>query len=156
MTKISNKIKYIEKSFEDKPSFLIKIEGVEYISNGCVFVENTAKNIELLYSQYDCKAYIQELLDVTWSDISNVTDTRYMFSGCTSLETFSSEIPNVTNAWGMFRGCTSLETFSSEIPNMTNARYMFSGCTSLETFSSEIPNMTNAWGMFRGCIKLNK
>ena len=54
---------YVEKSFEDKPSFVIVLEDLEtgketsYISNGCQFVENTEDNIKRLVKNYVCKVY---------------------------------------------------------------------------------------------------
>ena len=45
---------YVEKSFEDKPSFIIVLEDLDtgkeisYISNGCQFVEQTKDNINKL------------------------------------------------------------------------------------------------------------
>ena len=122
-------LKYVECSFEDKPSFVILMsDGKEYISNGCVFIENTQKNINSLIRRYDCKSYLEELLNSKEIDISEISNVRYMFAGCKALTSFSSELPKVTNASFMFQGCISLTSFSSELPKVTNAYGMFYGC----------------------------
>ena len=84
-------LKYIERSFENKPSFLILMKNNEekrlYISNGCKFVEYTKANIALLVRDYDCQFYIDELLTSKGVDMSSVIDAVYMFYGCSSLNT---------------------------------------------------------------------
>ena len=132
MTHLSNKVKYIEKSFEDKPSFIVKIDDVEYISNGCVFVENIQDEIDKLVEEYDCKDYLDELLSSEWVDFSIITNARYMFGYCKSLKSFDSDMSGVIDAYSMFSNCISLEKFTSDMSNMTNASFMFYNCTSLK------------------------
>ena len=36
-------LKYVEKSYGGNPSFIIELDGINYISNGCVFVVDTKK-----------------------------------------------------------------------------------------------------------------
>ena len=105
MTHLSNKVKYVKSSFVGKPSFLIVIDKIEYISNGCVFVENTQSNIDELIKKYDCKKYLDELLSSEWKDFSVITDATSMFWNCTSLTSFDSDISNVSNARSMFWNC---------------------------------------------------
>ena len=125
-------LKYVECSFEDKPSFVILMsDDKEYISNGCVFVENTQKNINSLIRIYDCKSYLEELFNSKEIDISEISNARYMFSGCISLTSFSSKLPLVTDARSMFYDCRELTSFSSELPMVTDDRYMFVGCKAL-------------------------
>ena len=67
-------LKYVRKSFHGKPSFLVLMgDDKEYISNGCVFAENTPENREKLIAKYDCKKYINDLLAAKDSDMSEVT-----------------------------------------------------------------------------------
>ena len=45
---------YVENSFGGKPSFVILMsDGKEYISNGCVWKENTKENVAELIEKYD-------------------------------------------------------------------------------------------------------
>ena len=72
--------KYIAKSFEGKPSFIIVLEEEgtlkEFIYNGCVFKENTEDNIKALIEEFDCEFFLEELLnspDLN-GDYSGITD----------------------------------------------------------------------------------
>lgn len=88
-------------------------------------------------------------------DFSKLVTAYYMFSGCSSLTSFSTPLPKVTTANNMFQGCSSLTSFDSNLQSLTNARYMFSGCSNLESFSAPLTSLVrNAYGMFSGC-KLN-
>jgi hypothetical protein len=153
---------YVEKSFEDKPSFIIVLEDlktgkeISYISNGCQFVEQTEGNINELISEYDCEEYLKELLDSKITDLSVITDGYYMFFGCTNLQQFTVELPNLTDGCGMFEGCTNLQQFTVELPNLTDGCGMFEGCTNLQQFTVELPNLTDGSFMFVGCNNLQK
>ena len=125
-------VNYVEDSYEGKPSFvLLMSDNKEYISNGCVFVENTDANIKELIEEFDCKSMLEELFNSPSIDISSVTDSRSMFEGCTSLVEFSSDLSSVTNSSYMFCGCTSLVEFSGDLSAVTDSNHMFYGCTSL-------------------------
>lgn len=126
-------LKYVERSFEGKPSFLILMsDGKEYISNGCVFVENTKDNREALVDEYGCEGYLTELLENGLElDISEITNSSFMFYGCTSLVSFDADMSRVTDSYSMFYGCTSLVSFDTDMSKVTDSRYMFYDCTSL-------------------------
>ena len=124
---------YVPKSFGDRPSFvLLMSDNKEYISNGCVFVENTQENVDGLIVGYDCQHWLDELFQSDGCDMSSVVDASYMFCNCKSLKTFSGDMKSVVNASFMFYNCKSLETFSGDMPSVVNASCMFYGCTSLD------------------------
>jgi hypothetical protein len=102
---------YVPKSFEGKPSFvLLMSDNKEYISNGCVFVENTQENVDGLIVGYDCQHWLDELFQSDSCDMSSVVNASYMFYNCESLETFDSDdMSSVVDATGMFRGCDIIE-----------------------------------------------
>lgn len=105
---------YVEKSFEDKPSFIIVLKNTDnkeipFISNGCQFVELNDKNIEKLIQDYDCKEYIDQLLESTLESTDNLKNVRHMFKGCTSLESVELSLPSATDCWGLLEGCTFSE-----------------------------------------------
>lgn len=101
---------YVPKSFEGKPSFvLLMSDGVEYISNGCVFVKNTQENVDGLILKHNCKHWLDELFQSDGCDMKSVVDASYMFQNCESLETFDGDMPSVTDARYMFYGCKSLK-----------------------------------------------
>lgn len=93
---------YVECSYEDKPSFILLMsDGKEYISNGCVFIENTTENRCLLIDDYDCESELFELIESGPIEIKDVTDSRYMFS-CSQITKFSSDMSSVTDSSYMF------------------------------------------------------
>jgi len=143
---------YVKNSFEGKPSFvLLMSDGKEYISNGCVFVENTQENKDRLIEEHGCSEELDALFDSPSLDNEDLTDGRCMYRGCTGL-TSTSEYPNLTDGSWMYRGCTGL-TSTSEYPNLTDGRCMYRGCTGL-TSTSEYPNLTDGRCMYEGCTGL--
>jgi len=86
--------------------------------------------------------------EVLGANTTSVTNMRYMFSFCTSLETAQLfDTSSVTSINSMFRGCTLLETIPLfDTSNVTDMMYVFNGCSSL-TFlplfnTSKATNMT--------------
>ena len=155
---------YVEKSFEDKPSFVIVLEDLDtgkeisYISNGCQFVENTEENVGMLVEEYDCKVYLEELFDnkSKIENLDSIVNGSCMFSGCTNLTQFTSDLPNLVNGYYMFEGCTDLTQFTLELPNLVNGSCMFYGCTNLTQFTSDLPKLVNGMFMFEGCTNLTQ
>ena len=105
-------IKYVENSYGDKPSFLILMDdSKEYISNGCQFIENTPENIKFLEREFKGSGeYLKELFSSKQVILEEVTSTRWMFDGCTSLAEFKGDMPNVADTRCMFEGCTALKS----------------------------------------------
>lgn len=92
-------------------------------------------------------------------DTSGVTDMRWMFHGCGSLQTLdvsSWNTEKVTDMFGLFCGCGSLEKLevgSWNTRNVTNMLAMFNGCRSLQTLevgSWNTEKVTNTNWMFDG------
>ena len=97
--------------------------------------------------------YCRNLTSFT-PDLSNLTNSAYMFTGCTSLTSFSSDLSSLTNGYGMFFYCISLTSFTSDLSSLTNGNSMFEQCFNLTSFSSALPNLTTGDGMFNNCHKL--
>ena len=96
-------------------------------------------------------------------DTSNVTDMRYMFEGCSSLESLDLsgfDTSNVTDMRYMFHGCNSLESLDLsgfDTSNVTDMRCMFHGCNSLESLDLsgfDTSNVTDMDSMFEDCSSL--
>ena len=140
---------YVEMSYGGKPSFVILMsDGKEYISNGCVFVENNQENIDQLIQKYSCKSFLDELFDSPPLPIEELVDGRSMFRGCKSLTEFNIDLPNLVNGQGMFFCCKSLTDFNSDLPNLVDGSYMFCGCDSLTEFNVDLPNLEDDRAMF--------
>lgn len=91
-----------------------------------------------------------------------------MFEGCTELTSFppsGAHVTNMTNCKNMFAGCTNLRTVNTEgSPNgvlvgmnsaqITNAEGMFKGCIKLTEAPYIFNNIATADSMFEGCVSL--
>ncbi len=100
---------YVQNSFEGRPSFVIEMsDGKDYISNGCVFVENTEENRDKLIKGFDCGAELIALFNADGIAIEELEDGRYMFSGCENLAEFKADMPILEDGLGMFNGCEKL------------------------------------------------
>ena len=77
------------------------------------------------------------LLTVEKLKVDNITDTSYMFNGCSNLTSVCSsdwDTGKITKADYMFAGCSKLtkESFTNfELPNVESASHIFDGCTNL-------------------------
>jgi len=156
-------LKYIEKSFEGKPSFLIEIDGVEFISNGCVFKENTKENIESLVEKYNSKVYIDELLSS--KDIESLLEVTNMYSMFRGAKYFDGDISkwdvsNITHMSYMFLGAESFNQDNSnwDTSNVTDMSCMFNGAKSFNQNISkwDTSNVTDMYGMFWGAETFNQ
>lgn len=100
---------------------------------------------------------LSDEIPLSFDDTSNITDTRGMFYGCSSLTTVPLfDTSNVTNMDSMFYGCTSLPTVPEfDTSNVTSMQGMFFQCPELITVPSlDMQNVTNALYMFNGCKNL--
>ena len=97
------------------------------------------------------------------SNTSNLTDMKWMFSGCTditSLDVSNFNTSNVTLMGSMFSGCsglTSLDVSNFDTSKVTDMNNMFSSCsglTSLNLSNFDTRNVTDMSGMFNGCSNL--
>ena len=138
--------KYIKSSFQGKPSFLIELDndGVirEYISNGCTFIENTAENIEAIVKKYNCRSFIDELLN---SDVIDnykcITDARHMFRGSEEITELTLSLPKAVDCRCMLNGCSSLVKLTLSIPKAKFCWYMLNDCSSLTKENTRISHI---------------
>ena len=89
--------------------------------------------------------------------VENVTDTNYMFDGCSSLNTIPQmDTSSVSSMNYMFRDCASLTTIPQlDTSSATNLGGMFQGCSSLTTIPElDTSSATNLGRMFQGCSSL--
>ena len=105
--------------------------------------------------------FILELIHMC--DTSEITDMKWMFSGCTSLKTLdlsSWDVSNVTNMYSMFEDCTALTTLNLDNWNTAKVRdmqTMFANCSSLRQLNVNhfnILRIEQIWGIFENCSKL--
>ena len=101
-------------------------------------------------------------IDISGWDVSNVTNMRYMFFGCSKFncDLSSWNVSNVEDITGMFINCVNLNSdFSNwNMHNVTNMKYMFYGCKKFEGKGLEnwdVSNVENMSCMFQNC-DLNK
>jgi len=163
--------------FGDKPSFLVYLDGLLYISTPDRFVEFTDTTLENL-SNEDVDE--EELANITAllesdniADESTIVDMSNLFS-CAESEHYKDgnmvfnpilntiigvkiDTSNVTIMNGMFSGCTSLKYLDINTSNVTIMQSMFSHCRSLK----KIPRLNtdkviNMDAMFMGCTSLKK
>jgi len=151
-------LKHVDVSFEGKPSFLLLMEldgnHKEFISNGCVFVENTEESRKKLIRKHSCEEELHGLLNSPNTDISDVRDGRYMFHGCYELTNFVADLGSLENGSCMFWGCNSLTHFEADFSSLKYGRGMFNDCESLTHFEADFSSLKDGSCMFWGCDEL--
>lgn len=102
-------------------------------------------------------------------NIENVTSTRELFRGCTSLKTIEGftdvNMANNTDCFSMFRDCSNLVNIDNNqlnwynLNNVSDLSWLFSDCTGLTSLTlnnfSSIPLLTNTSRMFQNCTNLS-
>ena len=152
--------KYVKKSYEGKPSFIIELEDdnsvvKEYISNGCVFLENTEENIKYLINEFNCKDYLEELFNSSeLKDYSDIIDCRHLLEGCPSLTEVTLILPNATGCFSMLYDCYSLTKATLLLPKAIDCSFMLSGCSSLTEITLSLPAKTICYCMLEECPSL--
>ena len=115
--------------------------------------------LSCMYLFQDC-VNLQQIEFNNCFDTSQVTDMRFMFSGCRSLRNL--DITNfntskVTNMRAMFKNCNSLSSLdikSFDTSCVTSMDFMFSGCGSLinlDVTNFDTSKVTNMRAMFNEC-----
>ena len=96
---------------------------------------------------------------------NNITDTSYMFDGCSSLKELNLtnfNTDNVTYMHNMFYDCSSLKKLNLtnfNTNNVTNMHAMFCRCSSLKELNLSnfnTNNVTDMSNMFDGCLSLRE
>ncbi len=146
-------------------------------SSGDYAINNLKDNVQAITVDASCANFDGDQLQYMFSgftalktvtglgniNMTNVTNIRGMFSGCTSLTSVDLSgfnTASVTNMMSMFSGCTSLTSVDLSGLNtssVTNMMSMFNSCTSLKTLdlsSWNTSNVTNMSNMFAGCENL--
>lgn len=101
--------------------------------------------------------YDKKLVYAPNIDTSNITNTEYMFGGCSNLKAVPMlNTSKVTYMYNMFSECKSLTTVklfdTSKVEHMGS---MFAGCTSLKTVPLfDTSNLKYMNDMFHGCSSL--
>ena len=90
------------------------------------------------------------------SNLSNLTNGRYMFAYCENLSEFSSDLSSLMDGTGMFCECFELTSFSSDLSSLTDSGYMFFNCTNLTSFNADLSSLRNGRHMFHNCQNLSK
>lgn len=100
-------------------------------------------------------AYNADRSEITASDLTGLTDGRYLFYRWYKLLIFRIDLPYMTYGEAMFFGCVALRMFIGDISAVGYGVNMFDGCTSLTVFSSDLLALNYGNGMFNKC-KLDK
>ena len=99
-------------------------------------------------------------IDLSKSNLTNVTNAESMFNGCTALTgvTFGTGMTQVTNAKSMFKNTkiSSIDLSTFNLSKLTTVDSMFEGCTELTTINSttDFKNTTTGTDVFKDCTKL--
>lgn len=102
-------------------------------------------------------------LDISWLDVSNITNMENMFFYCSNITTVDVsnwDTSNVTDMSSMFSDCrnlTTLDVSSWNTSNVTDMKSMFLSCNKLITVDVSnwnTSNVTDMGYMFSGCGKL--
>ena len=132
--------------------------------------EISEENIEIYVNDkkikfdYKYKIIDSNEINVKFKFKKLLTNTNYMFDGCSSLKSIdlsSFNTNNVNNMSNMFSWCSSLEYIdlsSFNTNNVNNMSNMFSWCFSLKSIdlsSFNTSNVNDMKGMFCGCSSLD-
>jgi len=105
-------VKYIKELPDNLPvgtSLYNAFSGMEELTKAPVLL-NTSSVTNAQGAFRNCKK-LTDTSAMENYDLSSVTDTRFMFEGCTSLKVLPAlNTGNVVDGYGMFTGCSSLET----------------------------------------------
>ena len=169
----------IEKEYNYKDSFLIKLRGINKITDmshmfsGCntlisisgLSKLNTSNISDMAYMFYNCSSLLA-LPDISNWNTSYVKNLSYMFSGCSNLSSLSDisnwETFSTTDLSYMFRGCINLVSLPKisnwKVDNIINMSYLFNGCRKLQSLPDishwNMSNTKKMNGMFMECNSL--
>ena len=105
-------------------------------------------------------------IDISYWDVSNVTDMKVMFNGCYELESVGDlsywDVSNVTDMSFMFYDCKELESVGDisgwNVSNVTDMSRMFYNCKSFNKDISKwnVSKVSNMSYMFYDCASFNQ
>ena len=105
-------------------------------------------------------------IDISYWNVSNVTNMRGMFFKCDELESTGDlsnwDVSNVTDMRGMFFACEELKSVGDiskwNVSNVTDMIYMFHGCKSFNQDISkwDVSSVTDMSYMFHDCRSFNQ
>ena len=103
-------------------------------------------------------------IDISYWDVSSVTDMSYMFYGCKELTSVGNisgwDISSVTDMSYMFAFCKKFNQDLSKwnVSGVTDMEYMFIDCKSFNQNISDwdVSNVTDIRFMFHGCKSFNQ
>ena len=136
------------------------IEGKNNINGNNIDIYINDKKIEF---DYKYKSNEKDNIKIKFIFNKLLTNTAYMFNGCSSLKSIdlsSFNTTNVNDMKDMLCLCSSLQSInlsSFNTTNVENMRYMFYGCSSLQSINLSSFNTTNVEDMscmFYGCSSL--
>ena len=162
-------------SFSDEIILKYKIDKNSKIKLfGKQFTLNNKDNCQIIYNLKEFELQesleldnnIKDFLEIKLRGINNITNTRFMFSDCSSLLSISN-ISNwntsiITNMSYMFSDCTLLKSLPDiskfDTSNVTDMSFIFSGCKSLLSLPDiskwNISKLHNISNMFSDCSSL--
>ena len=158
-------------------SYIINGDNDIHIAENESFIIGAGNHIEIhfkspptileyfLAGHFDTEATKIVSIDLSHLDTSSLTDMKYMFYNCSSLESIdlsNFNAPLLTNMQGMFSHCVSLKSMNLSnfnISSVTLINSLFSNCNSLKSIN--LPNfnkssVTDMSYMFSNCNSLNQ
>lgn len=93
---------------------------------------------------------------VSFDDGVKMTNMKYMFYGCETLEAVLNIPSGVTNMYGTFKGCTSLVTVSALPSGLTELTSTFQDCKKLSEAPVIPAAVTNMYATFKNCEMLTE
>jgi len=86
-------------------------------------------------------------IECVTGNFPNLTNGRFMFSGCRSLSLWDVALPSLADGRGMFLACTSLPSWAVDLASLSDGRYMFLDSL-LTSFKGELSSLEDGSGMF--------
>ena len=127
-------------------------------------------NIDSFYNEDNNKGIFEETkfnyIDISYWDVSNIKNMRYIFHGCTQLKSIGDlsewDVSNCENTNSMFFICEQLKSVGDlsnwDISNVKNMGFMFHGCIDLTSVGDlsnwNVSKVTYMSYMFYGCTRL--
>lgn len=96
-----------------------------------------------------------DIIDGVWSeglgDLEQGNNGNYnggMFHQCSNLTSFTSDLSSLTDGRYMFANCDNLTSFTPDLPSLTNGNSMFANCSKITSFNIDLSSLTHGQWMF--------